>query len=366
MVRATLVGWAILGRALDPDSSATVAAAELLAWCTPLLGLAFLMGLVQLRLGDERALTRLARAIGAATSPVLVQRAYTDSFGGRGVLLLTDEHVAGHDPSRVVRELRDADGRLLGTLSCHTALTERPDLLEAASVLGAVALENLRLTREAGVAATEIARSRSRIAASADRERRRIERDLHDGAQQRLVALRIELGLVEDLIARGETERSLARLQELEGSVEAALEELRTLAHGVCPPLLADRGLAEALAAATARCPVPARMAAEGVARYPSEVESAIYFCVVEALQNVAKHARGARRAEVTLHDDGRGRLAFSVRDDGVGAHGDRLTDGAGLANMRDRVEAVGGELAISMTRGAGAEVRGSVPIGSA
>ncbi|HET6509171.1 MAG TPA: histidine kinase [Baekduia sp.] len=363
MLRTTLVGWAIVGRTLDPGASATALATTLVAWSTPLLGIAFLVGLVQLRLGDERALVVLARRVGIATSPALVQRAFAEAFGDRGMrLLLADEHAARHDPSRLVRELRDGENRVLGALSCDPTLAERPDLLEAASALGTVALENLRLARAADVAAGEVARSRLRIAATAERERRRIERDLHDGAQQRLVALRIELGLVEELVARGHARNSIERLHELEASVEAALEELRTLAHGVCPPLLADRGLAEALKAASVRCPVPARVSAERVARYPSEVESAIYFCVLEALQNVAKHARGARRVLVTLRDDDHGRLTFSVRDDGAGARDDRLGAGAGLANMRDRVEAVGGELRITMTRGAGAEVRGSVP----
>jgi signal transduction histidine kinase len=226
-----------------------------------------------------------------------------------------------------------------------------------------VALENLRLEAQADVAAHELRRSRARIVATADRERRRIERDLHDGAQQRLVALRIELALVESLIGT-DPDACVARIRALEESVDDALEDLRSLAHGVRPPLLADRGLGEALRAAGAHSPIRVQLRLGYVGRYAPEVESAVYFCVLEALQNVAKHARGAHRAVVRI-DDLAGELRFEVTDDGEGAPYGAITEGAGLTNMRDRVAAVGGRLRIISRPGIGTEVRGRVPVAS-
>jgi signal transduction histidine kinase len=225
--------------------------------------------------------------------------------------------------------------------------------------MAAVVLENQRLAAEAEVAMRELQRSRARIAAGAEQERRRIERDLHDGAQQRLVALRIELELAEDIV-RQDPERGVARLRELERDVEEALEELRALAHGVYPPVLADAGLAEAVRSAARRSAIRVDLVTRDAARYSTAVEGAVYFCVLEALQNVQKHATGARRVVVTL-DGGTGEeLRFSVRDDGAGAA--VIDEGAGITNMRDRLGAIGGEVGIASRAGVGTIVRGHVP----
>ena len=163
-------------------------------------------------------------------------------------------------------------------------------------------LENQRLAADAEAATRELRGSRARIAATAERERRRIERDLHDGAQQRLVALGSSWSWPRRCAPRPAS--GIERLRELEHEVDEALEELRSLAHGVYPPLLADRGLAEALAPVAARSSDPVEIEAHEVGRYTPEVESAVYFCVLEALQNALKHAAGARRAVVRV--DGR------------------------------------------------------------
>jgi signal transduction histidine kinase len=223
----------------------------------------------------------------------------------------------------------------------------------------AVVLDNQRLATEASLATREAQQSRARIAASAERERRRIERDLHDGAQQRLVALRIELELAEELVRR-DPQRGADRLKELELDVDEALEELRSLAHGVCPPTLADRGVAEAIQVVARRIPISIDVEAHEVERYAPEVESAVYFCVVEALQNVLKHA-DARRVEVRLDGGRRSTLRFSVRDDGANATDGSLAQGAGISNMRDRLAAVDGELAIHSRAGVGTTVSGEV-----
>ena len=201
-----------------------------------------------------------------------------------------------------------------------------------------------------------------RIAATAERERHRIERDLHDGAQQRLVALRIELELTEELV-RTDPIGGIGRLRELGHDVDEALEELRSLAHGVYPPLLADRGLDEAIRIITARCPIPVQVDDHEVGRYKPEVESAVYFCVMEAVQNALKHAGGARRLVVRVDGGFPTQLRFSVRDDGAGSPDDRIIAGAGVTNMRDRLDAVGGELTITSLRSVGTAVRGRIPV---
>ena len=230
------------------------------------------------------------------------------------------------------------------------------------AALVAVALDNRRLEAEAEGAAAAVRESRARIAAGADDERRRIERDLHDGAQQRLVAMRIELSIVEDMLL-DDPLGAAARIRELEASAEEALEELRALAHGVHPPLLADRGLVEALRSAIAHSALPATLLADGVRRYSPEIESAIYFCILEALQNVAKHARDARRVRVHVTGDTPGELRFDVDDDGAGADDTPLRDGAGITNMRDRLAAIGARCVLVSRRGIGTCVSGRVPV---
>ena len=159
--------------------------------------------------------------------------------------------------------------------------------------------------------------SRARLTHGGDAERRRIERDLHDGCQQRLIALRIKLGLAEDLVD-AENEPALRLIEEIAVDAEAALEDLHTVVHGVYPSLLVDRGLADAFRGLARSAPMPVRVLAEGSSRYPAEVEAAVYFACAEALQNVAKHAGAVATARIALRHDGSG-LSFEVRDDGRG-----------------------------------------------
>jgi len=219
--------------------------------------------------------------------------------------------------------------------------------------------QNERLAADLESSLDELRLSRARILASADLERRRIERDLHDGAQQRLVALRVRLGLVQELLRSGP-----ARTQELfdglGADVEAALEEVRMLARGVYPSVLADRGLADALRTAARRSPLRVIVRARGAARFREEVETAVYFACVEALQNAAKHARADTSVLISLSLDGA--LRFAVADDGAGFRVEATPSGTGLANMRDRIEAVGGTLTVESAPGAGTTVSGSVP----
>jgi signal transduction histidine kinase len=252
-------------------------------------------------------------------------------------------------------------GHVVAAVIHDEALRSNSALIDAGSAIAGVVLENQRLATEADTAAREVRRSRARITASAEQERRRIERDLHDGAQQRLVALRIELELAEELV-RVDLEQGVNRLRELEHQLDDALEQLRLLAHGVYPPVLADRGLTDALKAAAGGSALRVEIQAHGVERYPAEVESAVYFCVLEALQNALKHAVGARRAVVRLDGGPDGELRFMVRDDGAGVGGGPIRPGVGITNMTDRLRAVGGQVTVSSRPGVGTTVQGRVP----
>jgi len=202
--------------------------------------------------------------------------------------------------------------------------------------------------------------SRARIVASGDAERRRVERNLHDGAQQHLVALAVNLRLAKDIIV-DDQEAGMEMLDQLAGEVQETIQELRELAHGIYPPLLVDSGLVEALRAAANRNPLPVTIGAEGIGRYPSETEAAVYFCCLEALQNAAKHAPDAT-VEVHLWEESGG-LLFTVADDGPGFDPDSAQRGHGYINMADRLGAIGGTVRWDSEVGKGSQVRGSVPL---
>ena len=202
--------------------------------------------------------------------------------------------------------------------------------------------------------------SRARIVASGDAERRRVERNLHDGAQQHLVALAVNLRLAKDIIV-DDQEAGMEMLDQLAAEVQETIQELRELAHGIYPPLLVDSGLVEALRAAANRNPLPVDIVADGIGRYASETEAALYFCCLEALQNAAKHAPDAR-VEVRLWEESGG-LLFTVTDDGPGFDPETAQRGHGYINMADRLGAIGGTVRWDSEIGRGSQVRGSVPL---
>ena len=297
----------------------------------------------------------------AATLRSVLAAAFGDpalevAFPRNGGWVGADGQTLALDGGHSVSEVRD--GSEVVAAIVHDGA--RPDLVDAGVSMARIVLDNERLAAEAAASLREVLDSRARLSVGAERERRRIERDLHDGAQQRLVALRIELELAEELVRR-DPERGADRLRDLEHAVDEALEEVRTLAHGVYPPLLADRGIPEALKAATKRSRLPVELDARDVGRYPPEVESAVYFCVLEALQNALKHATGVTGAEIHLDGSASGELRFEVRDDGAGAPDGAITPGTGITNMRDRLSAIGGEVMLSSGPG-GTVVRGRAP----
>lgn len=210
--------------------------------------------------------------------------------------------------------------------------------------------------------AAELQASRTRIVAAADCERRRIERNLHDGAQQRLTALAIKLSLACEL-AESHDDQVLEVLAELRADVREAVDELRCLAHGIYPPVLVESGLPAALSTVARRSALPIRVHAAPLGRYPAEIEAAVYFCCLEAIQNACKHAGDRARLEVRVWAEGAA-LAFDVSDDGQGFHTSRCGLGAGFVNMQDRLCALGGSLRVESAPGQGTRVAGSVPVG--
>jgi signal transduction histidine kinase len=252
-------------------------------------------------------------------------------------------------------------GELLGALSVIMPSNDpmtpvRAQLVRDLASQAGLVLRNVRLVEE-------LRESRRRIVAAGDARARKVERNLHDGAQQQLVALAVKLRLAEQLTARDPAKAS-EMLQQLQGDASDAVETLRDLARGIYPPLLADQGLVAALSAQARKSAVGVRVDAEGIGRHPEEVEAAVYFCVLEALNNVAKYSRAAS-VEVRLRQSN-GRLSFTVADDGVGFEVTQGSYGTGLQGMVDRVDAIGGRLEVRSSLGSGTTVQGSVPIASA
>jgi signal transduction histidine kinase len=245
----------------------------------------------------------------------------------------------------------EEDERVLTELARQAGLALYNVRLDAALQ---TTLDELR--RQAG----ELRESRARIVATADAERRRLERDLHDGAQQHLVALAVNLRLATDIIA-DDPASGMEMLDQMVEDVQATIREVRELAHGIYPPLLAGGGLAEALRAAANRAAIPVTVTAEGVGRYSQDIETAVYFCCLEALQNVGKHAPEAT-AQVRLWEESGG-LLFSVSDNGPGFDVARAPAGHGFMNMSDRLGAIGGTVRWESQPGQGTSVTGSVPV---
>ncbi len=208
--------------------------------------------------------------------------------------------------------------------------------------------------------ADELRRSRARIVAAADAERRRVERDLHDGAQQHLVALAVNLRLTREIIADdpGAGAEKLAQMAE---DIQVTISELRKLAHEIYPPLLTDAGLPEALRAAASRCAIPVSVSAAGLGRYPQAVEIAVYFCCLEAMQQAAKHGPGARALVRVWAESGA--LLFSVSVNGPGFDPEKARPGPDFVNLTDRMGAIGGTIRWASTQEQGSTISGSVPV---
>jgi signal transduction histidine kinase len=258
------------------------------------------------------------------------------------------------EQGRAVTLMRDAEGRPLAALIHDVALLEEPTLVEAVASSAKVALESHRME-------AELAASRAQAVTAVEEERHRIERDLHDGAQQRLIALRMKLAVAARLLDT-DPRRLAPLIEELGTDVETAMRELRDFSRGIVPPALVEQGLSGALREAAQRSPVPTRADIDDVGRLGSAIESAVYFCCLEALQNAGKHAGPAATAQLALRRDAN-TLRFCVRDDGTRTGVDiQSANGRGLDNMRGRMAAIGGKLEIERG-GGGFSVVGTVPL---
>ena len=256
-----------------------------------------------------------------------------------------------------------SQGQLLGALAIVKQRGEpltpiEQKLVDDLAHQAGLVLKNVGLTADLQARIAELRRSRQRLVTAQDEERRRLERNLHDGAQQHLVALKVKLGLTE-VLAERDPSRARATLQELKADADEALETLRDLARGIYPPLLAEKGLAVAVESQARKAAMPVSVSADGTGRYAQEVEATVYFCVLEAVQNATKYAQ-ATQVTVRLRDTD-GTLAFEVQDDGRGFDAARVQRGAGLTNITDRLDAIGGTLEITSAPGRGTLLRGSV-----
>jgi signal transduction histidine kinase len=254
-------------------------------------------------------------------------------------------------------EVRDK-GELLGALSVATApndpMTVAKERLvrDLASQAGLV-LRNVRLVEELRAA-------QRRIVAAQDEERRRLERNIHDGAQQQLVALSVKLRLAESLVPK-DPAKAQAMLEDVRKETQTTLDDLRDLARGIYPPLLADKGLAAALEAQARKSPMPVDVSPDGVRRYPQDVEAAVYFSVLEALQNAAKYAAASRTSVGLAERDGW--LTFTVVDDGTGFEPTSVGRGSGLQGIADRLSALDGNVEVRSAIGEGTTIVGRVPV---
>jgi signal transduction histidine kinase len=296
----------------------------------------------------------LARAL---RDPSLTLAYWLPEFGsyadhdGRAV------EVPSSDDQRGVR-LIERDGVRVAALVHDPALTDEPELLDAVTAAAGIAIEKSQLNVELRARVEELRGSRARIVEAGQRERQRLERNLHDSAQHRLVALSLQLSLLEEQLADDPT---AAQLEHARREIDTSLEELREIAHGIHPAVVSAHGLPVALEQLTARAPVPVHLSVEIDGRLPEEVEVAAYYLISESLANIGKHAQASSATVEVTRDEAYVRV--EVVDDGIG--GADTEGGSGLRGLADRVEALGGRLRVWSPRGGGTRVRAEIPCAS-
>jgi signal transduction histidine kinase len=243
------------------------------------------------------------------------------------------------------------DGSQVAAPIHDPALDTDAQIVRGLAATSLMLLENTRLVEE-------LRASRARIVEAAEHERLRLERDLHDGAQQRLMAIQVKLGLAQHHVSDA---KLAARIEEIRADAAEAIDELRALSHGIFPSALRDGGVADGLRSLAIRASIPVFVDDQGIGRCPSAIEAALYFCALEAVQNATKHAGPGAAVTITLGRDP-GRARVEIADDGVGMDAHSARGGVGLLSMRDRIGAVGGELEISSSPRNGTSVRARVP----
>jgi signal transduction histidine kinase len=360
----------LLGVVVAMDAAGARTEGSVPLWLADLLfaavPIAFLVGLLRTR-WRRSVVADLVVQLGSAAGPAQVRDAIARALGDRSLELAFwlperqhfidaagDVHPVQATPGRAVTML-DHDGKPVAALMHDPSLLEDPGLIEAVGAAASLALENSRLQAELRAQLAEVRASRTRLVNAGDEERRRLERDLHDGAQQRLLGIRIALQLARNRLAQGGGAVD-DLLREADAEVVGALEELRALARGIHPAILTEEGLAAALGALVRRAPVLVELNA-CTQRVPASVEATAYFVAAEALANVVKHAQASRvTIDVTRAN---GTLALDVTDNGVGG-ADAM--GSGLRGLRDRVEALDGQFVIESPRSRGTRVSAAIP----
>ncbi len=333
----------------------------------PLISVALLLGLVRERAFVSSALMRLVTALPGLKDSDQVQTAMAAAFKDESLQIFfwraTDGHYVDHDGTPV--QLPDArastsmtelesDGEPVAALVYDSALGEDARFIRAVAETAMLGVDKTKLE-------SDLQRSQLRLVQTASLTRERLARDLHDGAQQHLVAALLRLDLAADAVDAGSNEAA-AMVRHIATDLEDALDSLRRLSHGMSPPLLAQRGLEPALEASALRSTIPVTVTATGIGRYSPEIEAAVYFSCVEALQNAAKHAGSQASISLTLSDDRR-KLRFEVADTGVGFDSRVIASGNGLTHIQDRIGSVGGHVAISSTPNHGTSISATIPI---
>jgi signal transduction histidine kinase len=328
---------------------------------------AFLMGLLQSRLARSKAADLLVELQGDP-APAVLRDALARALRDPSLRLvywlpefeswadLDGRAVESPQPGNGTTILSDRDGVHVAALVHDPALEEEPELLRAVSAGAAIALENGRLHAELRARLAELQGSRARVIEAGQKERQRLERNLHDGAQQRLIALSLDLGLLEERLRDDLDART--RLDDARHEIALSLEELRDVARGLHPAIVSGHGLAVALESLAAHAAVPVRLTVELEGRLREQLEVAAYYVVAESLTNVGKHAR----ATSAMVDVARlnGQVVVEVVDDGVG--GADTEGGSGLRGLADRVESLGGRLRVWTPSGGGTRVRAEKP----
>jgi signal transduction histidine kinase len=324
---------------------------------------------------DEDVLPRMVRVLGegvgaeradvwlAVDKELRDVAAWPDGVGGRAPISLPNGSVPPIDGMDRVYPVEQA-GELLGALAVRKPSSDPithadEKLIADLAAQAGLVLRNVRLSEALKARLDDLQAAQKRLVSAQDAERRRLERNIHDGAQQQLVALAVKARLARQLTDR-DPSKVASMLEQIEAETQTALEDLRDLARGIYPPLLADKGLASALEAQARKSGLPVRVDAGTVGRFSQDVEAAVYFSCLEALQNVAKYA-GARHVSVTLRSEA-GAVGFSVTDDGSGFDPTTTGYGSGLRGMADRLAALEGVLEVRSTPGEGTTVRGRVP----
>ena len=313
----------------------------------------FVSELAHLPMADPQAL--MAAALRDPSLTITYRRpgraTYVDAAGAAA-----EDRPAGTAATYIER-----DGEPVAAVTYNPDLASYEQFVKAAGAAALIRLERARLGADLQASLADLASSRSRLVGMAHAERRRLERDLHDGVQQHLIGLRIKLDMAAEALKEDpeQGERALALVGQ---RMDDVLQELRMLARGIYPSLLHECGLREALRAAARSSPMAVAVRGADIGRYPDEFEIAVYYCCLEALQNVVKHAGPDATAIVSLSRDGPW-LCFEVHDTGVGFNPSEDGMGSGVVNMRDRIEAVGGVLEVTGRRGRGTSVRGRVPV---